>query len=69
MTKKQIIEGIRDYGYKANYKNIVWLQNKDNEIVGALMYVSNHSEVYFKIEKGQILKVKSYEDVKPLIFG
>lgn len=69
MTKKTIINELREFGIKATYQNVCWCRNKNFEIVGGILYLNNHSNIHFKVENKIVSFVKDYSEIRPLIFA
>jgi hypothetical protein len=69
MTKKTIIDELREFGIKATYQNICWCRNKDFEIVGGILYARNNQDIHFKVENKIVSLVKDYNEIRPLIFA
>lgn len=69
MTKKTIINKLREFGIKATYQNICWCKNKDFEIVGGILYASSNQDIYFKVENKIVSLVKDFSEIKPLILA
>ena len=69
MTKKAIINELREFGIKATYQNVCWCRNKDFEIVGGLIYRRFNATIHFKVENNNVSLVKDYSEIRPLIFA
>ena len=69
MTKKAIINELKEFGIKATYQNVCWYRNKEFEIVGGQIYCRFNDTINFKVENGIVSVVKSYDDIRPLIFA
>lgn len=60
MTKKRIIDFLKERGHKAKSTGIYFVYNEINEVVEAIVYMAGNQRVSITIRDDEVKDVKSF---------